>query len=273
MTSLFGKLGFNFDTDKFGDGQYLSVQAKAFLNAAPLRIDSWMQSDIANGNVQMTNYYKNPLSNVYNTLFANTSNIALFANTITFDFAAANAAALFVSANNLIIELNQFKLHTDNISGVTTMTSNTDTIPSLDTATSIGNFLLRILKTTDDIQNTTPMLGSMTSLFIGDELNSNNTIIASDYITLNTSVSIANGNCYLSNAQVLAINTHINTLKDLIQYRRVSDWNFFANATTIVMDTMRLTQFNNIGNTQTYLINNLIGTDKLKNSLANTANN
>jgi hypothetical protein len=85
-------------------------------------------------------------------------------------------------------------------------------------------------------------------------------------------VSIANGNCYLSGAEVDAINTHVNDLKNYISFRRTSDWNFFTNAYVIVSDTMKLTSFNNIGNTQNYLINNLIGTDKLKADLAASAN-
>jgi hypothetical protein len=272
MTSLFGKLGFNFDTNRFGDAQYLSPQAQAFLNTAPLRIDPWMQSDIANGNIMMTNYYKNPLGNVCNTLISNTNSIVIFANTVAFDFAQANANGLFESANTLLIELQQFKSHTDNLSGLTVMTSNTDTIPSLDTATTIGNQLLRILSTTDKIQNTTPMLGSMTSLYVSTELNSNNTIIASDFITLNNAVSLSNGNCYLSAAQVDTINNHVNVLRDFVNLRRTSDWQFFSNATLIVTDTMKLTSFNAIGNTQNNLIYSLIGTDRLKTDLAQSAN-
>jgi hypothetical protein len=272
MTSLFDKLGYNFDSSRFGDAQYLSPQANAFLNAAPMRIDPWMQSDIANGNIMMTNYYKNPLANVCNTLISNTTSIVVFANTVPFDFAQANANGLFESANTLLIEIQEFKNHTDNLSGVVTMTSNTDTIPSLDTATTIGNQLLRILSTTDNIKNTTPMLGSMTSLYVSSELESNNTIIASDFITLNNAVSIVNGNCYLSPAQVDTINNHVNILKDFIYLRRTSDWSFFTNATIIVTDTMKLTSFNLIGNTQNNLIYSLIGTDRLKADLAQSAN-
>jgi hypothetical protein len=272
MTSLFGKLGFDFDTNEFGDAQYLSPPAKAFLNEAPMKIDSWMQSDIANGNIQLTDYYKNPLANDCISLLSNTNGIFNIANTVPFEFAQANANNLIESANNLLIELEEFKNHTDNISGVVTMTSNTDTIPSLDTATTIGNQLLRILSVTDNIQNTTPMLGSMTSLFIGEEVNSNVFIIASDFITLNNAISPVNGNCTLSATQVETINTHINILSNYINYRRTSDWNFFTNATIIVTDTMKLTSFNNIGNTQNYLINNLVGTDKLKSDLAASAN-
>ncbi len=271
MSGIFAKLGFNFDTNKFGDGQYLSPQAKAYLNAAPIQLSSWQQSDIANGNVQTTNYYKNPLANDL-IILANTSNSVIkFANTVPFDFSNGSNASLEYASNVLEVQLKEFKKHTDNVSGVTLLTSNTDTIPSFESASSIGNFLLRIVSYTDDIQNTTPLLGSMTSLFVGPEINANVIVVTSANTLLNNSVA-PNGNCYLSESQVLSISNSFNVLSSFISYRRTSDWNFFANATVIVLDTMKVSSFNNLGNTQLYLINNLIGTDTLKTNLANTGN-
>jgi hypothetical protein len=271
MSGIFAKLGFNFDTNKFGDGQYLSPQAKAYLNAAPIQLSSWQQSDIANGNVQTTNYYKNPLANDL-IILTNTSNSVIkFANTVPFDFGNGSNASLEYASNVLEVQLKEFKKHTDNVSGVTLLTSNTDTIPSFESASSIGNFLLRIVSYTDDIQNTTPLLGSMTSLFVGPEINANVIVVTSANTLLNNSVA-PNGNCYLSESQVLSISNSFNVLSSFISYRRTSDWNFFANATVIVLDTMKVSSFNNLGNTQLYLINNLIGTDTLKTNLANTGN-
>ena len=271
MSSIFGRLGFNFDTNRFGDAQYLSPGAEAYLNAAPIQLASWQQSDIANGNVQTTNYYKNPLANDCTLLIANTSNIVSFVTTVPFDFDSGSNAILLSAATNLQTELNSFVSHTNNVSGVTLMTSNTDTIPSLESASSIGNYLLRIVNVSDDIQNTTPLLGSLTSLFIGPEVNSNVAIVNTALQLLNSSVA-PNGNCYLSSVQVITISITLNVLNTFISYRRVSDWNFFANATSIVMDTVKLSTFNNMGNTQLYLVNNLIGTDQLKENLANTSN-
>lgn len=271
MSSIFGRLGFNFDTNRFGDAQYLSPGAEAYLNAAPIQLASWQQSDIANGNVQTTNYYKNPLANDCTLLIANTSNIVSFVTTVPFDFDSGSNAILLSAATNLQAELNSFVSHTNNVSGVTLMTSNTDTIPSLEGASSIGNYLLRIVNVSDDIQNTTPLLGSLTSLFIGPEVNSNVAIVNTALHLLNSSVA-PNGNCYLSSVQVITISNTLNVLNTFVSYRRVSDWNFFANATSIVMDTVKLSTFNNMGNTQLYLVNNLIGTDQLKENLANTSN-
>lgn len=265
--SIFAKLGFNFDTNKFGDAQYLSVPAKLYLNSSPMLITTWQQNDIANGNIQMSNYYKNPLANDCALLSANASNIYVFANTISFSSASSsNVANLKNTASSLYTEILSFKSHTDNVSGYATMTSNTDTIPCLSTATSMGNHLLRIVSATDNIQNTTPMLGSMTSLFIGSEVNSNVAMVNTKLSILNSSVA-PNGNCWLSDAQVISIKNDLDNFNTFINYRRTSDWNFFANSVTIIMDTMKLTSFSSVGNTQNNLIYNLIGTDRLKNNL------
>lgn len=270
-SSIFQRLGYNFDTNRFGDAQYLSPGAEAYLKAAPIELASWQQSDIANGNIQTTNYYKNPLAPDCALIIANTANIITFSSTVAFDFASGANATLQAAATNLQAELNSFVSHTNNVSGVTLMTSNTDVIPSLESASSIGNYLLRIVNVSDNVQNTTPLLGSMTSLFIGPEINSNVAVVNTALQLLNTSVA-PNGNCYLSSVQVLTISNTLNVLNTFVSYRRVSDWNFFANATSIVMDTVKLSTFNNMGNTQTYLVNNLIGTDQLKKNLANTSN-
>lgn len=265
MSGLFGNLGFNFDTSKFGDAQYLSVGAQRYLNAAPLVVSSWVQADLANNDVAITNYYKNPQANVCTMLMANSLPIYTFAMTHPFDFAPGIPVAN--SAYNLYLQIPLFKSHTDNISGSVAMTSNQDTIPSLDTATSIGNYLLRILSTTDGLSNTTPMLGSLTSLFINDDLVANSAAMYNDYIKLNSSVA-PNGNCWISSTELTAINTRISNLNNYITLRRTSDWSFFANARSMVINTINLSKFDNLGNTQSYLIDNLIGTDRLKQNLA-----
>lgn len=267
--SVFKNLGFNFDTAKFGDAQYLSPQANNFLNSAPLTITAWQQNDIANNDTASTNYYKNPLANACTIISANATLIYEFANTTTFEF--TSSAGLLSNSNNTIIAISAFKTHTDNISGVSVMTSNTDVIPGLDSATSVGNYLLRVLNKTDGIANTTPMLGSMTSLFVSDEVNANAASIYQDYITLTNSVAV-NGNSCITTTELDAITERLQIFNDFLDYRRTSDWNFFANSNIIVLNSIKMDKFNNIGNTQNYLIQNLIGTDRLKNDLANTAN-
>jgi hypothetical protein len=267
--SVFKNLGFNFDTNKFGDGQYLSPQAVNFLNVAPLSISTWQQNDIANNDVALTNYYKNPLAGVCNIISSNVALIQTFLTTTPFDFTTANTE-LETTVLNTTIAISAFKSHTDNISGLTVMTSNTDIIPGLDSATSVGNYMLRILNKTDNISNTTPLLGSMTSLFISDEVRANANTIRADYLTLTSSVA-PNGNCYISTTDINAIRQRMESANNFLNYRRVSDWNFFANSYAIMINSILMDKFNNLGNTQNYLIQNLIGTDRLKTNLANTS--
>lgn len=268
MSGLFGNLGFNFDTSKFGDAQYLSAGAQRYLNTAPLFVSSWAQADIANNDVAITNYYKNPQSNVCTYLTANAAAIYNFANTTV--FTNASNAAMVAAATNTILEVAKFKSHTDNVSGVVTMTSNQDTIPSLDSATSVGNYLLRVLSSTDGLSNTTPMLGSLTSLFINSELTANSVMLYNDLLTLQGSIVM--GNSEISLTQYNSIVANVTSVTNYTNLRRTSDWAFFTNARTMVMNSIMLGKFDNMGNTQSYLIENLIGTDRLKQNLANTSN-
>jgi hypothetical protein len=147
------------------------------------------------------------------------------------------------------------------------MTSNTDIIPSLDHATSIGNQLLRILSTTDGVSNTVPLLGNMTSLFIANDIISYTTTMASNMITLNNSVS--GGISNISNSAMNLIISDVQTMNSYISSRRTSDWAFYVQSIQILDDYNKVSKFDNMGNTQTYLVNNLIGTDRLKTNLAN----
>ena len=271
MSSVYSTLNFNFDTSKFGDALYLSPQAEAYLNAAPLVIPEWQKNDMANGNIDMTNYYVNPTAVPCNNLSSNANTMLAFApftdTANLFLYASAGANLLKANLNNLIVEINEFKLHTDNVSGVYTMTSNTDIIPSLDHATSIGNQLLRILSTTDGVANTVPLLGNMTSLFIANDIISYTTTMASNMVTLNNSVS--GGISNISNSAMNLIISDVQTMNSYISSRRTSDWAFYVQSIQILDDYNKVSKFDNMGNTQTYLVNNLIGTDRLKTNLAN----
>lgn len=274
MSSVFGRLGFDFDTAAFGDAQYLTVGALKTLNAAPTVIPDWQVNAIGTGSVNKSDYLKNPHVNVCATLLSNTTSIHTItttdpANTFPLIVNPSNLSALANAASNYMIEVSAFKSHTDNISGLGVQSANATTIPDYDLAVSIGQQILRITNSTDGVSNTTPMLGSFTSLFIGDALAANNTTIYNDYITVN-SLLRPNGNCYITDAQANSIASHINSANSLVATRRAHDWNFYSNSVKVVNDYLVLNRFNNLGNTQMYLVNNFIGTDTLVNNLANT---
>lgn len=271
MSSVFSRLDFTFDTSKFGDAQYLTPQAEAYLNAAPLEMPNWVKSDLANGTVQTATYYRNPVENVCTYLTSNATNLLTLANTdvvnVFISTGAADSANLVIAnLQGLLIEITNFKSHTDNISGIAVESSNTDTIPNYDSATRVGNHLLSIVNSTDGVMNTTPMLGSMTSLFITDDLISNSIILLNDYNTLNNSFT-GSGTSNISNTTLNTISQHIEYVNTLITLRRTEDWNFYNNAVTIVNDYMSLFKLNNVGGTQKYLIDNLIGSESYKEKL------
>lgn len=266
--SIFARLQYDFDDALYGGAVYLTDGAKKYLNAAPAIITTWQQDDIGNSVVSKSRYYKNPHAGVCATLLSNTTTITSYTGDAanTFINAPAEGAELGNVANSFIIQINAFKSHTDNISGLTVATENSDTIPTYDMATSYGQQLLRITNVTDGVQNATPMLGSLTSLFIGDQLSSSNTTIYNDRITLDS--SIVGGNCNLTSAQVNTIITHITTASNLISTRRIHDWTFYTQSRSIVDDYNFVSRFVPMGNTQSYLVENLIGTDTLKTNLS-----
>jgi hypothetical protein len=266
--SIFSRLQYDFDDALYGGAVYLTDGAKKYLNTAPATVTTWQKDDIGNNVVTKARYYKNPHVSVCSTLLSNTTTIASYTGDAanTFTLAPAEGAELGNVANSFIIQINAFKSHTDNISGLTTATENSDTVPTYELATSYGQQLLRITNTSDGVQNATPMLGSLTSLFIGDQLASSNTTIYNDRITIDS--SIVGGNCTLTPAQVNTIISHISTASTLLYTRRMHDWTFYTQARGIVQDYNFVQRFTPMGNTQSYLVENLIGTDTLKSNLA-----
>ena len=271
--SVFARLNYSFDDKKFGDSIYLTDQAKKFLELAPPDVTEWQQNDIADDVVTRSRYYVNPTANVCSTLLANANIIFESANndpanTFT-QTGAGNAAMELANTTALFItEIIAFKSHTDNISGLTIATSNSTTIPQLDSVVSIGQQLLTLTNTTDGISNSTPMLGSLTSLFIGDDLANNNLTIYTDRLAMDA--ANVGGISSLTANQINLIITHVQTANTLVSTRRYHDWNFYEKSYQILSDYYFVKKFTNMGNTSTYLVNNLIGTDIRKTNISNT---
>ena len=271
--SVFARLNYSFDDKKFGDSIYLTDQAKKFLELAPPDVTEWQQNDIADDVVSRSRYYVNPTADVCSTLLANANIIFESANsdpanTFT-QTGAGNAAMELANTTALFItEIIAFKSHTDNISGLTIATSNSTTIPQFDSVVSIGQQLLTLTNTTDGISNSTPMLGSLTSLFIGDDLANNNLIIHTDRLAMDA--ANVGGISSLTANQINLIITHVQTANTLVSTRRYHDWNFYEKSYQILSDYYFVKKFTNMGNTSTYLVNNLIGTDLIKTNIANT---
>jgi hypothetical protein len=284
MSSIFGRLNFNFDDSKFGSSLYLPDETKEYLNTAPTELQTWQINDIANGNIQMTDYYQNPVINVTNQLKNNVITLQSVISTIEFYDYVVDSANLISGLANLVIQIEEFKKHTDNVCGAnsafsTTNESGTDAAnyPDYDLAVNLGQQLLLLTNTSDGVQNATPLLGSMTSLFVGDDISSNSTTLQNDRFTVNNSLRLvtvgdsSNIYCNLTSTQMNTLISHVTTANTLLGGRREHDWNFFRTGLQVMDDYYKVDKLTRLGNTQTYLVTNLIGTDKYKNNIsANT---
>lgn len=279
--NVFNRLSFSFDTAKFGDAIFLTDNTKDFLNTQPIVLETWQKNDLANGTINTTNYYKNPLSNNCATFKTRTQN--LYNTMISIGLFTVPAAQTIIestrtTANNLILEIDKFKSHTDNVSGLLTSEATVPEdgspvieYPDYDKSVQLGQDLLMLLNNTDGIQDSSPVLGNMTSLFIKDELQANSIIILNANATVNNTLStitvpgedgditIIRSNISVISAQ--AISNQVNIAYQLINTRREHDWNFYRQGLILLEDFNRIDKLENVGNTQTYLIKNLIGTD------------
>jgi len=268
--SVFNRLGFNFDTTRFGSAHTLSTGAANTITLISNNIPSmpdWQKSDLANGAIVRTEYFQNPTTTYVNSMLSSAAIISSNALTI-------NAFSLAASANSLIVELGKFTSHTNNVSGVTLVF--TSDVPSYAGAAGSGQSSLLTLNMAGEPQtNTDIMLGSFTSLFIQDDLTANANQMLSYSIQLKNSISASTTNdgeggpsvttysSNLTNSIISSMSSYCNTTSSILNTRRMHDWTFHRNLQQVTQDNGFLQQFNNLGGTQKYLIKNVIGTTSL----------
>lgn len=258
--SVFDRLGYNFDSTQFGTAIDFTDGEKQLYNGQTF-LYQWQIDDLANNTV--SGYFQNPLSNNLSTLttitttIKNTANSIYIAYTISDPTLSAVANALVLSANTLLNEISSFTSHTNNLSNVTQST-NKLTTPDYQSAVALGRQVLTIVNQTDNLQNNAPILGNFTSLTIGSTL-------ASNVITLTDDA--ASMNVLPTSASINTIIQHVQGSYSVMNQRRTGDVSFYQNSVALVQDFRTITQFNNLGVTSSYLLNNLIGTPKLVSNL------
>jgi hypothetical protein len=275
-TSILNRLTYNFDTTKFGDAIELSANTKTTLNNAPSDLKNWQKEAIANGPIDVTDYYKDPTANVVASLQAQVNAMKSTINTVEiWDNNSGTGIATNALYNNFSANtITYFKKHTSNISGVTQSISANNT-PDYGKIMAVGQGILVITSKSDNVANALPVLACMTSLFVNTEISLNTTIIAADVITLQNSLrnevnpTYGYTNVYsnLSSVGVDALYSHALTANNLLWDRRTHDVNYYQDSSNVINDFSTVTRLNAVGNTQTYLINNYIGTDLYKEKL------
>jgi hypothetical protein len=262
-SGVYATLGYNFN-DPNGAIQNFSANTQSVMNQLPPLIKTWQAQDIANNNVG--GYFQNPVATDVNNIITISNQIYILANSIsgnanTTYAGTANLDSLIPSAQTLNITASSFLTHTNKISGVTSIVGATDTNvnPYYQTAVNYGKQAIYLTNQTDGIVNNSPIMGSMTSILVGPQISANSNTMTSDYIVLTNGVS---GNT-LSNSQVTQIVTDMTNINAFLSGRQSSDVTFFGNIINFVSNYNTTQQFTNMGETETYLCNNLIGTPKL----------
>ena len=275
MSSIFQQLGYNYTPSA---GEIINFDQKVLdtMNSMPELLNPWQYEDMRNNDTATSNYLLNPVVTI-STSIKNTC--------ISIEGACAgvsNLATVASTANTAHISANNFILHTNRISGLEPINSDTVLLPHYDTAIGTGKSIMYIIYQSDGIQNNAPIMGSFTSLFIKDDLTVKyNTI--SGYPTLIANSISANtyldgeGNTVtelVSNLTPTQISTIINNVSDVgntMSTRRTHDENFYTNSSNVLEQYNQMKKYKSPGSSETNIINNYIGTTRLKNNLANTA--
>jgi hypothetical protein len=272
MATLFQKLGYNY-SDPHGDITEFSANTKEHLAAVPSLIENWQTQDISDSNVG--SYNQNPVGTVSTTISVTASSMYNVMNSnVTYSVSGVSAvmANVMNSTSSLYTSANNFKDHTDRVSGVTSYgdyiteagSSIASTKPFRDTVKGYARTLMYIIYQTDGISNTAIMNGALTSLFTGPEMNVYATSIQTYSNTLNASLTTTpNGTSNLTLTQANILYSGITSMISFMDTRRTHDETFFTNMKTMVNDYKTVREFSNMGESETTVVNNYTGTSKL----------
>ncbi len=290
--TVFERFNYKFDSRKFGDAINLSPDAQNMLNVSSngTTLFPWQIDDLANGPIDRTKFYKNPVKNVSMNLISTMNSFGTSMIGVNFTSSGAqavvnkllnaNSSAMISlsNANNIIAMttlLTGFISHTNNVSGVSA-NSASPLSPTLDIIMGFGNENTMLLNKTDGIANAVGGLGAMTSLFIGDELSSNVTTFNyyTNLITSNTTKVFTPGipgtwsnTCTLSASQMETMNVDFRKIYSEVYNRINDDWAFYQASLSVNKDASFIKRFSSVSNTQSFLIKNYIGTDYLKSKI------
>jgi len=269
-SGLFHSFNYNFD-DPNDYIKELSQDTVEHLESMPPFITPWQAEDIANNDFE--GYYQNPMQSVTLTILVNANAIYIAANTGN---GVINMANVKTAASELISNAQSFLSHTNRLSGIDAWTG-TDTVnPYMEQAMNLGRTAMYITYQTDGVSNNAPILGSFSSLMIEPQLSANNNIltiyksnvvnsISSSFdIALQETVHTSN----LTGTQISTIVTHINNLKNYMRNRQIADVDYYSNVKYFVDAYNKTKKLNNLGETERYLVQNFIGTDKAKTRIA-----
>lgn len=264
MTSIYGRLG--FDATSSGDNvQPLGDDTVKYMNNIPPLLKDWQKTDLANYDVG--GYFQNPVGTVAANIWAISNNIVSITG-----LSSSNASSIYGAAVGLQSAANNFFGHTNRMSGVEPINPDTALLPHYDSAIGIGKVVMYLVHQSDGISNNSPLIGSFTSLFTGDTLNSYYTNVQGYATTVSNSIHsstdgsdppVTSYSSSLNASQISTISTNLTSIATFMNNKRTADVNFYNNSQAVVADYNAVKGFNSMGQSQEDLLNNHIGTTKL----------
>lgn len=273
-SGVYATLGFNF-SDPNGTVQEFSANTQANLEQFPPIISGWQATDLKNNDIG--GYHQNPVAGYLNTIkiTANTICIAI-ANAYTSpgvdtneppgllppSYYGPSLANVATAANSIISNTENMIFHTDKVSGVTPMEGkeDTDINPYYKTLTAYGKQAIYITNQTDGVVDNSPILGSLTSLLVVPQFESYASNVAL-YLTKVNAIVAANSD---PAGAITGILSGLNELNAFMIERRGHDVAFFTNVKNMVNKFNQMKAYSSAGETEKYLLNNVLGTDKIK---------
>jgi len=263
MASIFGRL--SFPTDMSNNVVAYSNSTIRHMNSVPKLLDAWQYQDIANNDTG--GYYVNPVGNNANLILSISTQI--YANS----YGAVGIVTVANSANTLVNTANNFLAHTNRLSGVVQPNADTGGLPHYSSALGVGRTVSYMCYQSEGVSNNAPIIGNFGSLYTANNL-------ADYYTTIKTYPNIVANTIYyeadlidpmlmikksnLSAGLITSISTDLNTINSYMSGKQTSDVNFFNTSNSIVADLNSAKKFTAMGETDKYLINTLVGSDKLK---------
>ena len=281
MTTLFDRLGYNFtDTSDI----VLSNTVTEQMNSMPTLLTTWQRDDIINDSV--FGYFINPCANSCNIILSTANTLLNVVSLTTSVTPSINLMfkAIKTTLSNIVghsedgntitwranskpSTLTSFRRHTNRISGVddliSTKAEQTANLPHYRTASGIGKMIMLVTYKSDETTNAASALGSFTSILIANTVKDYANTLNTHYITIISGNDISNVS-NLTISTVTAISDFANTMNTTFHERRVHDENFYNKSIQLLQEYSSVKSVVPTSSVETDLVNNYIGSDKLK---------
>jgi hypothetical protein len=272
--SLYSDLGLNFDVTKFGDALDPNQNIKENNYYVRPPITKWQYDAIINKQVSKTNYLQNPVGEIVTTLQTGIYSFYQTVNTYNFylqTYPGSGSSLLSTIrplAWNLSNTCNSFFNHTQRLSGLQNSTNTA--LPDFYSASGLGRTVSPILAKFEGVANNVPVLGSMTSLFVKDDLLIYSTDITSGYNQALSSLYLFTpgvGNPYyttsLTETQISLLQDSIQRANTFMAQREQHDIAFFGKIIELSNNYTEMMKYSGLGDLEAYLIKNYVGKQTL----------